>query len=67
MRGVIPPLPQYTFMAWYSVEKSAGTALPLSFIYFAKDVGPEFDGRLSKDHLVFVSWISVTFTCQFRD
>jgi hypothetical protein len=24
MRGVIPPLPQYAFMAWCSVKKSTG-------------------------------------------
>jgi hypothetical protein len=29
MRGNIPPLPQYNFMAWCSVIKSTGAALPL--------------------------------------
>jgi hypothetical protein len=27
MRGVTPPLPQYAFMAWYSIKKSTGTTL----------------------------------------
>jgi hypothetical protein len=31
MRGAIPPLPQYAFMAWCSV-KSIGTTLPLPWI-----------------------------------
>jgi hypothetical protein len=29
MRGTIPPLPQYAFMAWCSVDKIIGTTLPL--------------------------------------
>jgi hypothetical protein len=29
MRGAIPQLPQYVFMAWGSVQKSTGTTLPL--------------------------------------
>jgi len=32
MRGDIPPLPQYAFMAWCSVKrKGTGTALPLPY------------------------------------
>jgi hypothetical protein len=32
MRGAIPPLPQYTFMAWYSVKrKGTGIILPLPY------------------------------------
>jgi hypothetical protein len=30
MRGAIPSLPQYVFMACCSVKKSTGTTLPLS-------------------------------------
>jgi hypothetical protein len=26
--GAVPPLPQYAFMVWYSVEKRTGTTLP---------------------------------------
>jgi hypothetical protein len=33
MRGAMPPLPQYAFMAWCSVKKSTGTALPLPLSY----------------------------------
>jgi hypothetical protein len=29
MRGAIPSLPQYVFMAWCSVKNSTGTNLPL--------------------------------------
>jgi hypothetical protein len=29
MHGVILPLPQYAFMAWYLVKRSTGTTLPL--------------------------------------
>jgi hypothetical protein len=29
MHEAIPPLPQYTFMAWCSVKKITGTTLPL--------------------------------------
>jgi hypothetical protein len=32
MRGAIPPLPQYAFMAWCSVKKGTGRTLPLPFI-----------------------------------
>jgi hypothetical protein len=32
MRGAIPPLPQYAFMAWCSV-KSTGTTLPLPLLF----------------------------------
>jgi len=31
MREAIPPLPQYAFMAWCSVE-STGITLPLPFV-----------------------------------
>jgi len=31
MGGVVPPLPQYAFMAWCSVRGSAGTTLPLPY------------------------------------
>jgi hypothetical protein len=34
MRGAILPLPQYAFMAWCSVKKSTGTALPLGYCSF---------------------------------
>jgi hypothetical protein len=32
MSGSIPPLPKFTFMAWWSVKKSTGTTLPLPYI-----------------------------------
>jgi hypothetical protein len=35
MRGAIHPVPQYTFMAWYSVKKSTGTTLPLTILRLA--------------------------------
>jgi hypothetical protein len=28
MGGAVPILPQYAFMAWYSVRRSTGTTLP---------------------------------------
>jgi len=34
MGGAIPPLPQYAFMAWYSVRGSTGTTLPLLFMRY---------------------------------
>jgi len=34
MRGAINPLPQYAFMAWYSVKK-AQVQLDLTLLYFA--------------------------------
>jgi len=33
MHGVIPTLPQYAFMVWFSVEKSTGTTSPLLHLY----------------------------------
>jgi hypothetical protein len=32
MHGAIPPLPQYTCMAWCSVRKSTGTTSPLHYL-----------------------------------
>jgi hypothetical protein len=32
MSGAIPPLTQYAFMAWCSVKRSTGIALPLPSI-----------------------------------
>jgi len=32
MRGTKPPLPQYAFMAWCSVKKSAGATLSLPYL-----------------------------------
>jgi hypothetical protein len=31
MSRAIPPLPQYAFMAWYSVKESTETTLPFTF------------------------------------
>jgi hypothetical protein len=31
MRGAIPPLPKYAFMAWCSVKRSTGTTLLSTF------------------------------------
>jgi hypothetical protein len=31
MRGAIPPIPQYAFMAWCSVKKTTGITLPLLY------------------------------------
>jgi hypothetical protein len=36
MDGVVPPLPQYAFMAWCSVRGSTGTTLPFTFTYQVK-------------------------------
>jgi len=36
MRGAIPPLPQYTFMAWSSVKKKAQGQLYL-YLYNLRD------------------------------
>jgi len=33
MRGAIPPLPHYTFMAWCSVKKNTGSTLPFNLPY----------------------------------
>jgi hypothetical protein len=30
MRGIIPPLPQYAFMAWCSVKENTGTTFDMS-------------------------------------
>jgi hypothetical protein len=35
MRGAIPPLPQYTLMAWCSAKKGTVTALPLFYRYLS--------------------------------
>jgi hypothetical protein len=54
MHGAVLPLPQYAFMAWYSLKKSTGTTLslplPLPLPYFLSvlyckllELGENFD------------------------
>jgi hypothetical protein len=33
MSGAIPPLPQYVFMAWWSVKRKHRVTLPFTFIF----------------------------------
>jgi hypothetical protein len=33
MRGAIPPVPQYAFMAWWWIKKGTGTTLPSPFYF----------------------------------
>jgi hypothetical protein len=47
MRGAIPSLPQYVFMAWYLVKKSTGTTLPFTF-YYMPTVDYERDELIQK-------------------
>jgi hypothetical protein len=54
----IPPLPQYAFMAWYSVTKeSTGTALPLPLLG-GKDLLTSECGRFTpgEEPPVSVGW-----------
>jgi hypothetical protein len=55
MRGAIPPLPQYAFMAWCSIGKSTGTTLPLpsTFEYYTT-------GRNCAININFISF-NITF------
>jgi hypothetical protein len=49
MRGAIPPLPQYAFMAWCLV-KSTGTTLPL----------PTYDMLQDSKQVLYGSYLEVT-------
>jgi hypothetical protein len=48
MGGVVPPLPQYAFMAWCSGRRSRGTTLPLPLPQYDR-CRPTFDRRASRD------------------
>jgi len=48
MGVAVPPLPQYAFMAWFSVRGSTGTTLPFTLLIRGESLNQLSDSQFLK-------------------